>query len=173
LSLEESYLGFVSSSKVTITDPASVQKTEHIYPEGDILVKFNTTMLFDDTFKIDNKHYTTYLLPAYLKDSISHDFSKIQALPIDIFKALKAHTKKGKDYIKDYNLSKISSKIEITQPKAYFHTDTTENSKQKTHLTKGDVAYLEAISEDWYKVYFDGAEVTSGFIKKTNAVILN
>lgn len=143
---------YINTSKKYTTDDVEVSTNFSRY--------FEITELFDDNF-----HYQGE--PE--KFSFMVDF----ALPESVFKTLKSLAIVNKfDYIEQFNIRNLSKKIKVKESKTFFYSEMFEATKRKAFLVKGDIAYLESISDNWVKVYYDGKMVTGGYLKRSDVEFL-
>ncbi|WP_299256746.1 hypothetical protein [uncultured Aquimarina sp.] len=179
--IDEQYLGFldilnfnfstneeelVSSLQKSGSTLVRFKKGQEKYDKNDIEISsgfnryYEITEILDDGFDYDEKD-------KYVS------FRSVSSLPMEIFSLLKTTSKKENlDYIKMYDVENKSSKVRVKVSKTFFHTEMSSASKRKAFLVKGDIAYLEEISNDWVKVYYDGNIVSGGYIKRSDIEVL-
>lgn len=109
----------------------------------------------------------------YNQNSDDFNFKSLSALPKEVFLKLKQKSKQDNiDYIKDYNIYNLSSKVEVKVAKTFFYDEMNIDSKRKAFLIEGDIAYTEEINDDWVKIYYDSKILSSGYVKASEVKIL-
>lgn len=64
-------------------------------------------------------------------------------------------------------------RLKITSEKSYFHTTSTDSTKQKIYLVKGDIVNIIEEKPEWYYVkYHSSKTVIKGWIKKNDAQLV-
>jgi hypothetical protein len=137
------------------------------------MVKWSDSIFIDQNYSINAVFYTTRLVSDYMLDEINtkqSSFVKLKSLPNYLFSSI---SKKKGSFIKDYNISELSSKIKVVSNKTYFYNGMTEDTKRKAFLIKNDVAYLEDITGEWAKIYYDGKTITSGYVKLKDVSVIH
>jgi len=108
----------------------------------------------------------------YKQNSDDFSFKVSSALPEEVFLELKQKSKQDNiDYIKDYNIYNLSSKVEVKVAKTFFYDEMNIESKRKAFLIEGDIAYAEEINDEWVKIYYDSKILSSGYIKTSDVKI--
>ncbi|WP_378184168.1 hypothetical protein [Aquimarina sp. SS2-1] len=179
--LNQNYLGFLN----TITRDLYSQEQElvdNLKTSGDLLVRFEKGLenYNKSNVEVSNNFNRYFDVTEIFEDGFDYDekdkkisFRLISSLPMEIFKVLKTKSdNEGFDYIKEFAVEKQSKKIKVISDKTFFHNGMSSATKRKAFLVKGDIAYLEAIQDDWVKVYYDGKTVSGGFIKRSDIEIL-
>ena len=107
-------------------------------------------------------------------ESQQFSFVKKHSLPFNLFKVIKSISKSKEEFnlIKEFDIAELSSKVVVNVPKSYFYVDENLEVKKRAFLIQNDKAYLEEINNNSVKVYFDGIKITSGYLKKTEVIIL-
>ncbi|WP_298546348.1 hypothetical protein [uncultured Aquimarina sp.] len=181
IEFNQGYLGFLDIDN-SISSSSEETLIKKLKESGSRLIRFKKGQEKYDKTNIEiSSGFNRYFdVTEILEDGFDYNekdkfvsFRLVSSLPMGIFKILKSKSKKeGIDYIKEYNLQELSSKIKVTIDKTFFHTEMSEASKRKAFLVKGDIAYLEEINDDWAKVYYDGNVVSGGYIKRSDIDIL-
>ncbi len=173
-------IGFIDSinSELTNKKNKTFQNLETI---GNILVESTHCINDRDNRKINkSKNFERYFeITEILYDGFDYgkdedvNFKIINALPVKIFELLKINSSETYNLIKDFNLRVQSSKIKVVSNKTYFYNGMTEDTKRKAFLIKNDVAYLEDITGEWAKIYYDGKTITSGYVKLKDVSVIH
>lgn len=109
----------------------------------------------------------------YNQNSDDFNFKSLSALPKEVFLKLKQKSKQDNiDYIKDYNIYNLSSKVEVKVAKTFFYDEMNIDSKRKAFLIERDIAYAQEINDDWVKIYYDSKILSSGYVKASEVKIL-
>ncbi|MGG6229180.1 hypothetical protein [Tenacibaculum sp. SDUM215027] len=171
-------IGFTNDSKSNQVE-AQDQGDFLIYETYDEDLK-NNKVKFDDKFEFDEdlSLFKTSLVSSYMvnEDDESQQFSfvKKHSLPFNLFKVIKSISKSKEEFnlIKEFDIAELSSKVVVNVPKSYFYVDENLEVKKRAFLIQNDKAYLEEINNNSVKVYFDGIKITSGYLKKSEVIIL-
>lgn len=176
-SIEFSFMGFSKKNEKTILAMKNKISINDLYGDGSTMIKISNNVSIDKDYELDTLFYSTKLTSSYLFDETVYNhssFLKINILPVEIFTIIKSQSKQDNiNYIKEYNIYNFSKKVKIKVNKTFFHNEMSDSSKRKAFLVNGDIAYLEEISNEWAKVYYDGKIISSGYVKVKDIDIID
>ncbi len=175
LFVERSLLGFCEANDFE-KHRHNIGKTniiKFIKSDGNLMIKWSDSIFIDQNHNINSVFYVTKLVPNYMLDKEGNklsSFVKLKSLPKDLFSSI---SERKENILEDYHILELSSKIKVISNKTYFYDNMSDDTKRKAFLVKNDVAYLEEVTDEWAKIYYDGMTmVTGGYVKLKDVVVL-